>query len=92
MRRISGTLCPALVRRVLILVALIAAAAPCALAQFESATILGTVTDSSDAAVSGATVTLINLRTEVSAQTRTDNNGNYQFVNLRLGTYRRLTN
>ncbi len=88
MRRISGTLCPALVRRVLILVALIAAAAPCALAQFESATILGTVTDSSDAAVSGATVTLINLRTEVSAQTRTDNNGNYQFVNQRLGTYR----
>src|SRR5579871_606950 len=64
------------------------AAAGLALAQFESATVLGTVHDPSNAVVAHAAVTLVNEKTGVSAQTTADANGNYQFVSQRLGTYR----
>ena len=59
-----------------------------ALAQFESGTVLGTVADQSHAVVSGAAVTLINVRTGVETGSKTDANGNYEFVNQRLGQYR----
>ncbi|MDE3196514.1 MAG: carboxypeptidase regulatory-like domain-containing protein, partial [Acidobacteriota bacterium] len=59
-----------------------------ALAQFESGTILGTIHDPSNAVVSNASVTLENVRTGVTAETATDVNGNYQFVNRPLGSYR----
>ena len=58
------------------------------LAQFESGTVLGTVADQSHAVVSGAAVTLINVRTGVETGSKTDANGNYEFVNQRLGQYR----
>ncbi len=56
-------------------------------AQFESGTVLGTVRDPSGGTVPNASVTLQNVKTGVSLQTQTDANGNYQFVNQRLGTY-----
>ena len=58
-----------------------------AFAQFESGTVLGTVYDSSHAAMSNATVTLTNVRTGVALDTKTDGNGNFEFVNQRLGAY-----
>lgn len=56
-------------------------------AQFETATILGTVHDPGGAVVAGATITLRNLQTGVSATARTDDNGEYQFLNIRIGVY-----
>lgn len=75
-------------RSVLALLSLCAASAIIATAQFESATVLGTVTDPSNAPVSAASVTLINIRTGVSVKSATDSSGNYLFVNQRLATYR----
>jgi hypothetical protein len=59
-----------------------------ALAQFDAATVLGQVADQQDAAVPGATVTLTNLATGVVATTVSDANGAYQFLNVRVGSYR----
>ena len=58
-----------------------------ALAQFDAATVLGTVRDSSGAVVPGATVTLKNAATGIAATSVTDENGDYQFLNVRIGTY-----
>ena len=70
-----------------ILLLSICALAP-AFAQFESATVLGTVQDPSRAVVAGAHVTLVNAGTGVTSTTKTDGNGNFEFVNRRLGQYR----
>lgn len=56
-------------------------------AQFESATILGSVRDSQGGAIIGASVVLNSLETGVSARATTDANGNYQFVTVRIGHY-----
>src|SRR5215471_19158927 len=56
-------------------------------AQFETATVLGTVRDPSGSVVSGANVTLKNLATGISANVITDTNGDYQFVNTKIGKY-----
>lgn len=69
-----------------LLLAVLALPAGC-LAQFESAAVLGVVRDPSKGLVAGATVTLTNTQTNVSAKTTTDSNGSYQFVNQRVGTY-----
>lgn len=58
------------------------------IAQYDTATVLGTVTDPSGAAVPNAKVTLLNVQTGVSTQLTTDENGNYQFLNQRIGSYR----
>lgn len=56
-------------------------------AQTTYGTILGSVTDSSDANIPGATVTLINTGTQERKQIKADSSGNYQFANLIPGTY-----
>jgi len=56
-------------------------------AQFDSATVLGAVVDASGAVVPGATVTLRNADTGITATTVTDTQGNFQFLNVRIGTY-----
>lgn len=61
--------------------------APSTYAQFETATVLGTVTDTAGAAVPNATVTLKHLATSVTATVHTDDNGNYQFFNVKIGVY-----
>ncbi|MFN7947159.1 MAG: TonB-dependent receptor [Blastocatellia bacterium] len=57
-------------------------------AQFDSATVLGTINDSGGAAVVGATVRLKNIATGITLTTQTDSNGNYLFPNVRIGAYR----
>jgi hypothetical protein len=56
-------------------------------AQFDAATVLGTVADSTGGRVPGATVTLKNAATGITATTVSDSEGNYQFLNVRIGTY-----
>jgi hypothetical protein len=58
-----------------------------AFAQFETATVVGTVRDSTGAVVSDAKVTLTNVATGVSADRMSDANGNYEFFTVRIGTY-----
>jgi carboxypeptidase family protein len=50
--------------------------------------IVGTVTDPSNAAVNGASVTLTNIGTDERHQTLTDAGGGYQFLNLIPGNYK----
>jgi len=61
---------------------------PLLLAQFESGTVLGTVHDPSGAAVPAAAVTLTNVQTGIVVHGTADANGDYEFVNQRLGKYR----
>ena len=63
-----------------------AAASP-AYAQFETATVVGTVRDSSGAVVPDAKVTLTNTQTGVSAERQSDANGNFEFFTVRIGSY-----
>ena len=58
-----------------------------ALAQFDTATVLGTVNDSTGAIVARATVTLKNTNTGIVQTTQVDENGNYQFNNVKVGLY-----
>lgn len=58
-----------------------------AFAQFDTATVLGTVTDATGAALPKATVTLRNVATGITVQAQTDESGNYQFFNVKIGTY-----
>jgi len=55
--------------------------------QAVNATMLGTVADSSGAAVSGAKVTITEVKTGVSRSTTTNEDGNYQFPDLPPGQY-----
>src|ERR1700730_11106576 len=60
---------------------------PNARAQQTLGGITGTVTDSSGAVISGATVTLIGDQTKLNRSQTTSSTGAYSFVNLPLGTY-----
>jgi hypothetical protein len=55
--------------------------------QFDTAEVLGTVRDSSGAAIPKASVTLTNQDTGIQAKAATDDNGNYDFFNVRVGRY-----
>jgi Carboxypeptidase regulatory-like domain len=56
-------------------------------AQSTGGRIRGTVTDASGAAVAGATVTLINMATNVTREATTSGNGEYLFLEVPVGTY-----
>jgi outer membrane receptor protein involved in Fe transport len=56
-------------------------------AQFETATVVGTVRDATGAVVPNAKVTLTNTATGVSAEKTSDANGNFEFFTVRIGTY-----
>jgi hypothetical protein len=58
-----------------------------ALAQSTTGTVLGTVKDTSGAAVSGAMVALVNTGRGAKHSTVTADTGSYQFVNLDVGSY-----
>src|ERR1700676_2402523 len=62
-------------------------AATVLLAQFETAEVLGTVRDNSGSVVPKASVTLLNQDTGIQAKTSTDDSGNYNFFNVRVGRY-----
>ena len=57
-------------------------------AQAVNGTLVGSITDTHDAAVSGATVTIVNENTNIKRSTTTNDSGNYVFANLPQGTYR----
>jgi hypothetical protein len=62
-------------------------AAPFMEAQSTAGRVRGTVTDSSGAAVAGATVTLVNVATNVSREATTSGTGEYQLLEVPVGTY-----
>ncbi len=62
-------------------------AAP-ASAQFDTASVVGTVKDNTGAVVPGATVTLSNLDTGIAATRVSDENGNFEFMTVRIGRYK----
>lgn len=57
-------------------------------AQSTFGTILGTVSDASGALVPAVTVTVTNLDENISRETASDSQGNYEFQNLKAGHYR----
>ncbi len=57
-------------------------------AQSGTSTINGSVTDQTGAAVPGATVTIVELSTNSSRSTTTNDNGNYSFPGIKPATYR----
>ncbi len=59
-----------------------------AFAQFDTATVLGSVRDNTGAVVPGATVTLTAIDTGISATKVTDENGAFEFATVRIGRYR----
>src|SRR5262245_14071634 len=61
---------------------------PAASAQSTFGTLTGTVTDATTAILPGATVTVVNVGTDVSRTTTTDTAGSYQIQNLDAGRYR----
>src|SRR5215472_13685738 len=56
-------------------------------AQFETAEVLGTVRDNSGSVVPKAKVTLLQQDTGIESKTTTDENGNYDFFNVKVGRY-----
>ncbi len=61
---------------------------PSLLAQFETASVLGYVRDSSGALVPSATVTLINQGTHTQVQLHTGSGGAFEFTDVKIGQYR----
>src|SRR5437868_3080650 len=57
-------------------------------AQAVNGTLLGTITDSNDAVVPGAIVTIVDVNTNIKRSATTNESGNYVFGNLPQGTYR----
>jgi hypothetical protein len=61
----------------------------CALfAQYDAATVLGTISDPSGSPMSNVKVTLENTKTGVKITSNTDGEGNYSFLNQRIGSYK----
>ena len=58
-----------------------------ALAQFDSAVVLGTVRDPQGLSIKGAQMRLDSIATGVRLQTTTNDQGNYEFQSVRLGQY-----
>jgi hypothetical protein len=70
--------------RMIYLILLCLAALPLAA---QNAAVVGTVRDSQQAVISGATVTLSNLDSGVVQTTKTDGSGNYEFPFVKPGAY-----
>ena len=74
-------------RRLAVFVLLLVFAAG-ARAQFDAATVLGTVTDSSGAVIPQGQVTLHNTATDAQSTATTDARGEFRFVEIAIGSYR----
>jgi len=66
---------------------LVVCVASAAVAQFETATLIGTVTDGSGGVVDDAQITVTNTETGVTQTRKTDSNGHFEFTTLRIGLY-----
>ncbi|MEP7367668.1 MAG: TonB-dependent receptor [Acidobacteriota bacterium] len=64
------------------------AAANCLFGQVETARIIGTIQDQTGAVIPDAAVTFTNTGTNISLQTKSHANGNYESAPLRIGGYR----
>jgi hypothetical protein len=73
--------------RAVLLLSFLLAGSGLALAQLTTADILGTVTDTSGAAVSNASVTLLNMETREQRVAQTGGAGEYSFTLLPVGHY-----
>ena len=73
--------------RFLLTAVLCALAAGPALAQFETAEVLGTVKDPTGSVVAKVSVTLHNQDTGIDTRTTTDTDGNFDFPNVKVGRY-----
>src|SRR5262249_17771830 len=78
---------PAIRARVALTLLLVLAMVPAARAQFDTASVVGVVKDSSGAVVPDAKVTLTNTETGVSVARTTGGDGIYEFRPLRPGIY-----
>jgi len=74
-------------RSMLALCALFLALSAAVYAQAVSASLVGSITDVSGAAVPDSKVTITEVNTSVSRSGQTNDSGNYNFSNLRPGTY-----
>ena len=61
---------------------------PSVFGQFDTAAVLGTIRDPSGAVIPDSKVTLENTRTGIAETKQTDDAGNYDFLNVRIGSYR----
>ncbi|MCX6623722.1 MAG: carboxypeptidase-like regulatory domain-containing protein, partial [Acidobacteria bacterium] len=68
-------------------IALLALALP-AMAQFDAASVLGTVRDAKGGTIATAVVTLLNVNTGITAKTSSDSSGEYLFPSVKIGTYK----
>jgi len=71
----------------LFIVILFALTAPLIRAQEATGRIMGNVTDPSNAPIAGASVSVVNLATQIVHTTSTDNVGYYQVLSLPIGQY-----
>src|SRR5262245_30680538 len=74
-------------RRLFFVLSVFFSAVSPAFAQFETAALVGTVTDGSGGVVDDALITVTNTETGVSQTKRSDAKGNFEFVTLRIGNY-----
>jgi hypothetical protein len=56
-------------------------------AQFDNGSMVGTIKDSSGAAIAGATVTITNTGTAIATQAKSNASGDYDVPSLKVGTY-----
>ena len=75
-------------RSVFVPAVLLAALPIAVLAQFETASVLGTVKDGTGAVIVGSKITLENVKTGVLATTQSNDAGNFDFLAVQIGTYR----
>jgi carboxypeptidase family protein len=71
----------------LVLIAALSMGAVCAFGQAISGDLVGTVFDKSGAVIPNATVTAVNVATNVKTTTTTTASGEYRFANLLVGNY-----
>ena len=88
MQRSSRSFIRKSVVAVIALLSLIVIAGESAHAQFETASVLGYVHDSTGNAIAGSTVRLMNTGTGVVVSATTDNQGQYQFTDVHIGQYK----
>ena len=77
-----------LLRRTGLFVLLLLSCAAIALAQLDTASIVGTVSDASGAVVPGATVSIQNVGTSATVKLTTDSSGAFAAPSLPVGTYK----
>ena len=76
-------------KRLFVLAGLVLALGLClpTYAQIDTATLVGSVRDTTGAVIPNATITVTNLDTQIAQTTHTDSQGNYVVTPLKIGRY-----